>query len=183
MRQLFLLKVLLKFDKQSATSAATRNLDKERQLMTRSARGTAFHNGPPTPIPENASSSLARAEFAKRLQRAMAEKGLSQSELARRASVQLGKPLGRDSVSQYIRAETLPNPERLTAISKVLGVSEQELLPTRGVRGVTSVAHLMKPGLEVHDDTDDERFQQVNIIGMRVKKDRMKELLSILYDE
>jgi len=150
--------------------------------MPRVARGTSFHNSAPTGLPDNASSEMARLEFAKRLQRAMVTKGLNQSELARRAGMQLGRPFGRDSVSQYIRAETLPNPERLRALALVLEVSEGDLLPSRGVRGVASVSQVMRPGLEVHDDTDDERFQQVNIIGMRVKRERMKELLDILYD-
>jgi transcriptional regulator with XRE-family HTH domain len=124
---------------------------------------------------------MARVEFGKRLQRVMMAKGLSQSELARLAEMHLGKHFGRDSVSQYIRGETLPNPQRLGALSKALGVEPEELLPSRGVRGVPSLSEMMRPGLEVRDDAD-ERYQQVNLVGQRVKKERMKELLAIIYD-
>lgn len=152
--------------------------------MAKTPRGTSFHNGAPSQLPANAGSDLARVEFGKRLQRAMMDKGFSQSELARVASLQLGKHFGRDSVSQYIRGETLPNPERLAALARALGVSDEDLLPSRGLRGVRglpSVTEMMRPGLEIRED-EDERYQQVNLIGQRVKKERMKELLAIIYD-
>lgn len=150
--------------------------------MARTPRGTPFYNGAPEPLPANATSSMARMEFGRRLQRAMMNKGYSQSELARYAETHLGKHFGRDSVSQYIRGETLPNPQRLAALAKALGVDPEELLPSRGIRGVPSVTEMMKPGLQVVPDEADERFQQVNLVGARIKKERMKELMDIIYD-
>lgn len=81
-----------------------------------------------------------KAEFARRLQAAMIEKGWNQSELARRASALLPKPekgqkrgadIGRDSVSHYMRGKMLPLPLYLEAISKALGVSPADLMPAR----------------------------------------------------
>jgi transcriptional regulator with XRE-family HTH domain len=151
-------------------------------MMARRPRGTTFHNGPPGALPANATTQMARVEFAKRLNQAMVAKGLSQSDLARQATVRLGKKIGRDSVSQYIRAETLPSPAKLRALSDVLGVPEQELLPTRGVRGVTAnVAALMQPGVEIKEDVGDERMATVNIIGAKIPRAKVPDLLAILY--
>lgn len=149
--------------------------------MSRKPRGTSFHNGPPSADFETGNSEAARAEFARRLQNMMSDAGLNQSELAERATTLLGKHVGRDSVSQYIRGVTLPNATRLAAIAKVLRVAPHDLLPTRGIRSVPSATASMKPGLEVRDDPD-EAYQQVNIVGMRVKRERMKDLLAILYE-
>ena len=150
--------------------------------MARTPRSTAYHNGEPEGLPTDPSTKAARLEFGKRLQRALVTRGMNQAELAQKVSTLLGKHFGRDSVSQYIRGVALPNPERLGAIAKALGTTSEQLLPTRGLRGVASITQRLNAGLEVREDADDERFHNVNIVGMRVKKERMKELMDILYD-
>lgn len=81
-----------------------------------------------------------KAEFARRLQAAMIEKGWNQSELARRANDLLPKPakgqkrgkgIGRDSVSHYMRGRMLPLPAYLDVIAKALGKTPSDLLPVR----------------------------------------------------
>ena len=67
--------------------------------------------------------ALSKQEFGRRLHDLMLGKGWNQSDLARAAQV------GRDSVSKYIRGNSLPNPTALRKLSKALGVADAELLP------------------------------------------------------
>lgn len=92
-----------------------------------------FHNPPPgAALPAGTPRDHIKIDFAKRLQKAMIDKGWNQSELARRASAFLPKssPLTRDSVSHYVRAVALPRPAQLAALAKALGKSPADLLPT-----------------------------------------------------
>ena len=104
--------------------------------LTRKPRGLPIHNSNPQPIPDDAPKEAAKVEFAKRLQKAIAEKGWNQSELARRATEHMpdGQKVGRDSVSQYIAAKTFPSRTKSLAIAKALDIDEKELIPTRGVK-------------------------------------------------
>lgn len=86
------------------------------------------------------SSDQIKAEFARRLQAAMIQKGWNQSELARRANEHLpksardqsrGKAIGRDSVSHYMRGRMMPLPAYLEALAKALSVEPVDLLPAR----------------------------------------------------
>jgi len=64
-----------------------------------------------------------KEEFAKRLYERMAGKGWTQSQLARYAG------LNRDAVSTYVRARSLPSPESLAKMARVLDCKPEELLP------------------------------------------------------
>lgn len=69
-------------------------------------------------------------EFARRLQRAMIDKGWTQSELGRRASdYHPGGTIQRSSISKYCKGDTLATPAVLAALAKALGKKEEELLP------------------------------------------------------
>lgn len=81
-----------------------------------------------------------RAEFARRLQAALDEKGWNQSDLARHANNHLpapergkkrGKAMGRDSVSHYVRGKMLPLPSYLNAMAKALGKRPEDLMPPK----------------------------------------------------
>jgi hypothetical protein len=70
--------------------------------------------------------------FARNLQAALVDKGINQSVLAREAARHMpDKKFGRDLISNYVRARILPSPTHLRALSKVLGKSEEALLPSR----------------------------------------------------
>lgn len=70
------------------------------------------------------------AEFSKRLQAAMLEKGWSQSDLARNAALHMwDKSFGRDSVSRYKLGKHAPTPLHLMALAKALGKKPEDLLP------------------------------------------------------
>ena len=73
-----------------------------------------------------------RVVFARKLQAAMSEKGLTQTELARRV-VPLVKntKVGRSNINKYVRAKVLPQPPVLEAIAKVLEMRVTDLLPAR----------------------------------------------------
>lgn len=81
-----------------------------------------------------ASPEASRAEFAKRLYRAMLAKGWNQSELARQAALHTadGK-FGRDNVSSYVRGKAMPGPKHLHALCQALGVQPREILPHAGL--------------------------------------------------
>lgn len=66
---------------------------------------------------------LTRQEFGKRLYSAMLRKGWSQAELARRAGVL------RDSISNYVRGNNMPDAVNLNKMAEALGMKPEELLP------------------------------------------------------
>lgn len=71
-------------------------------------------------------------EFAKRLNRYMIERGLNQSDLARKAAQHTPKKiLGRSLISKYLKGEVAPTPLYLHAIAKALNVEPEQLLPER----------------------------------------------------
>jgi transcriptional regulator with XRE-family HTH domain len=70
-------------------------------------------------------SDALKAEFSRALLSALAKAGMNQSELARRVGVT------RDAISTYARQRSLPPPDVLKKMSKVLGVDADDLLPTR----------------------------------------------------
>ncbi len=72
---------------------------------------------------EHSNRTSTKEEFAKRLYHAMENKGWTQSQLARYAG------LNRDAVSTYIRGRSMPSPESLNKMAKVLDVKAEDLLP------------------------------------------------------
>lgn len=108
----------------------------------------AFHNPPPANLPHGVPIEAVKAEFAKRLQAAMVERGWNQSELARRAALHTAdKKFGRDNVSGYICGTSLPGPTHLAALGKALKIEPRELVPMRGMPSVDEKV----PTLDVKD--------------------------------
>lgn len=66
---------------------------------------------------------LAKEEFARRLNMLMREKGWRQADFARASG------LTRNSISVYLRGDSLPNRDSLKAIAKALDVDPDHLLP------------------------------------------------------
>jgi transcriptional regulator with XRE-family HTH domain len=92
-------------------------------------------------------------EFAKRLQRAQLDKGMTQAELARASG------LGEDSISGYVRGRTLPRPAQLQKLCKVLGVERDALLPPQPVE---EIASHRKPSLDFKDLGDGRAWLFLN---------------------
>lgn len=124
------------------------------------ARSLSYHNPEPEEtVSDAAPKEAVKAEFAKRLQAAMVEKGWNQAELARAAAKFTNSgDFGRYSVSCYIRGTTLPRPEHLSALAKALGVAPRDLLPTRGVPS----AEKNTPPLDLKDMGDGNVWLRVN---------------------
>lgn len=82
-------------------------------------------------IPAEAPKDAHLLAFAQRLQQAMLRKGLRQTDLAREATKHMpdGAEIRRDAVSKYIGAKFFPDPVKLTAMAKALGVQSTDLIP------------------------------------------------------
>lgn len=119
-----------------------------------------FINPPPREVPEGAPRSEATAEFGRRLQRMMVDKGWNQSELARQASrfMPKGKHFRRDNVSLYVRGLQVPGPVRLSALCKALGTTPQELVPSGAFSSVDETA----PPLSIKALTNGQAWLQIN---------------------
>ena len=79
--------------------------------------------------------SAVRAEFAKRLKKALYDKGWIQSDPARHASKFMkGNRPERDNISSYMNERSLPNAQRFHAMAQALGVKPTDPLPDRGTR-------------------------------------------------
>lgn len=119
----------------------------------------AFYNDPPSGEYNSADQLALRREFARRLQAFMDDKGWNQAELARRTAehCRTGK-FGRDNVSSYIRAISLPGPVYLKAIAKALGVEKEDLLPSGLARGVDTAL----PEVQVRDAGDGLAHLKIN---------------------
>lgn len=92
--------------------------------------------------------SIRKVEFAKRLFALMNEKNWNQSDLSRAAD------MGRDSISQYIRANNIPSPKNLRKLADALGVEPVELYPNYEAAAVEeeipSLSFRQMPGDEAH---------------------------------
>lgn len=109
-------------------------------------------------LPTGAPKDAVKAEFARRLQHKMAEKGWTQSEMARQAEYHLprGQKFGRDNISGYVRGLSLPGPVMLGALCQALGCQPQDLLlaaPSVDTRN---------PPLEVKDAGDGRAWVRIN---------------------
>lgn len=140
-------------------------------------------NGPRSPVAPSDTAAV-KAEFARRLQTAMVGKGWNQSELARRASEQLPKPvagqkrghaIGRDLISHYVRGAMLPGPTNLEALAKALGVKSADLMPA----GVPSASGEAAP-FEVRGMADGRLYLR---IARTVSSETGMKILALLAEE
>lgn len=88
---------------------------------------------------------LTREEFGRRLADAMSDKGWNQAELARAAGVL------RDSVSNYIRGNILPEPKNLAKLAHALGVTPDDLLPNYSEQAIETD---INPPLEIKTSSE-----------------------------
>lgn len=142
-------------------------------------RGLAYHTrGDAADLPDNAPAEAVKIDFAKRLERAMNRKGWNQSELGRQAHMHSvkGNRVGRDDISNYVRAKNLPSPLKLEALAKALGVETTDLLPTRGVPSASDRA----PAMDVRDMGDGNVWLRIN---QAVDRQTGLKIMNILMSE
>jgi transcriptional regulator with XRE-family HTH domain len=92
-------------------------------------------NSPPT-AGKTGIEKLDLQQFARKLHQLMVERGLSQSDLARRIwgeriDNKTGYPVAknRDRISVYLRGNSYPDPENLEKLAEALGVTVESLAP------------------------------------------------------
>jgi transcriptional regulator with XRE-family HTH domain len=90
--------------------------------------------------PRSAFQDGLKAQFGKKLRRAILERGWSQSEFARRCG------LPRDSVSTYILGKTLPTAKSAKAMADVLGLQIDDFLSQPDIPAVSTT---VKPSLDI----------------------------------
>lgn len=113
----------------------------------------------PAGLVDSAPVDAVALEFARRLQVALDEKGWTQSDLAREATLQMEKgEVSRDSVSKYINARFLPGNTKMHAIAKALGKDVEDLRPATGITG-TSEKHA---AMGVRDLGDGQAWLRIN---------------------
>lgn len=130
----------------------------------------------PTELPSGAPADAVKMEFARRLQRAMVEKGWTQSELSRRAAKFAPEErFIRDNVSEYIRGKVLPGPVHLNALCKALGKKPEDLVPSRGLQTTAAATPF-----SVTDAGDGKMWLRVNLA---VSWDQAMEIQKIIRGE
>lgn len=97
---------------------------------------------------------VTRQEFSKRIYRLMLAKNMTQSDLAREAGI------ARDSVSNYVRGNNMPEPVNLKKLADALGVEPNELLPNFDEQAIDMADD---SPLEVKVLPSDPRYAQVRI--------------------
>lgn len=107
-----------------------------------------------------------KREFSRRLQKAMVAKGWNQSQVAREASRHLPKSanrkdIGRDLVSNYLHARSLPRAEALTAMARAFGVKESDLMPDAAIPATSHLPSYVQdtPGRFSFRQLDDGRMR------------------------
>lgn len=101
---------------------------------------------------------IVKDAFAKRLYRAIVDKGLTQSEVARRAG------LNKAAISSYATARSLPTPTNLNKLAKVLEVAPEELLPPIGDLVNDNPVHIDVASMKAVGDGGLSRLQINKII-------------------
>jgi len=129
-------------------------------------RRAAFINKAPSEyVAHDASKEVAKAEFARRLNRLMLAKGWNQSELAKEAEkhAPAGVRMGRDKISNYIRGKNLPSPLHLQVLCDTLKCTPDDLVPSRGApEAGENIPVTELPAFEVKMATENTAWLRIN---------------------
>lgn len=134
--------------------------------------------GEPQSVSEHAPTESRRIEFGRRLNDLLIDRGLTQSDLARRMIPYLprkdaagGPP--KASVSAYISGKRVPGPHYLNAICKVLGVQASDIFPGGGLSTVEDP----NPPLDVKSVGGDQVWLRINMQVSWRQAHKVMELL------
>lgn len=145
-------------------------------------RRTQYYNlGPPKDVPRGAPQDVVKAEFARRLQKLMAEAGLNQTEAARLATrympadpvTKKQKEFTRDNLSNYVRGLVLPRPDNLHALCQLFNCKPEDLIAPGGVQSAGSET----PPLDVRDIGGGRVWLKVN---QTVEWDTALQIMNLL---
>ena len=112
----------------------------------------------------------AKADFGRRLHKAMIKKGWRQSDLARHSDI------GKDSVSNYVNGRTVPTRQNIERLSQVLGMAPNDLWP-----GYDGSMEGRRNVLTFRVDPEDPAFAFV-VIDSRLPVDLALKLLNMAKD-
>lgn len=117
-------------------------------------------------IPDDAPSDAAKREFGRKLYRLMIDKGWNQSDLARAAAKHTsdGK-FGRDNVSGYIRGLRLPGATHLSALTRALGVTAEDLVGPPRPFGAAGT-----PPADIHNPEFDMKSLSDGMVWLRINQ-------------
>lgn len=101
---------------------------------------------------------IVKDAFSKRLYHAIVNKGLTQSEVGRRAG------LNKAAISSYATARSLPTPTNLAKLAKVLEVAPEELLPPIGDLVNDSPVHIDVASMKAVGEGSMSRLQINKIV-------------------
>ncbi len=113
--------------------------------------------------------SIRKQEFAKRLYALLQEKDMNQSDLANQAG------LGRDSISQYVRAINVPSPKSLKKIADVFGIEPSELYPNYEAAAVEEEL----PEQSFRAMAGDKNFMWVRL-NIKLPKEKAVKIMGII---
>lgn len=102
---------------------------------------------------------LVKEEFAKRLYDAIMSRGWTQSEFARHCD------LNRDAISTYVRGRSMPSPQSLESMARVLNMRPEDLLPNYYEAGQAAV----EPTMELRDVPNEDGYMWLRL-NMRLPK-------------
>ena len=112
---------------------------------------------------------LTRQEFGRRLWKFMRKMRYTQSDLARASD------MGRDSISQYVRGRSVPNPKNLAKLAAALNIEEDVLFPNYDAQANAAE----NPTVEIKSiEADAENFWLR--INMKVPAEKALKVMQIL---
>lgn len=112
----------------------------------------------------------AKADFGRRLHKAMIKKGWRQSDLARHSA------LGKDSISNYVNGRTVPTQQNIEKLAQVLGVAPNDLWP-----GYDGSMEGRRNTMSVRVDPEDPAYAFV-VIDSRLPVDLALKLFNLAKD-
>jgi transcriptional regulator with XRE-family HTH domain len=128
-------------------------------------RASFINKAPSEYVAQDTSKEVAKAEFARRLNRLMNKKGWNQSVLAREAAkhAPAGISMTRDKVSNYIRGKNIPSPAHLALLCSALECEPEDLVPVRGVpEAGEKIRPSELPAFEVSAATESTAWLRIN---------------------
>jgi len=134
------------------------------------ARDKTTDSGSELAIVADDARQQAKADFGRRLHKAMIKKGWRQSDLARHSDI------GKDSVSNYVNGRTVPTRQNIERLSQVLGMAPNDLWP-----GYDGSMEGRRNVLTFRVDPEDPAFAFV-VIDSRLPVDLALKLLNMAKD-
>lgn len=119
-------------------------------------------------VPQSRVDAARKRFLSQRLQALMSEKGLSVTDVAKRMEQEMkGERFNPVNLSHYKAGRSLPRPRYLSALSRVLGVAPQDLLPAREVveplpEAPVPPSDQRPPSFRVEDLADGLAWLQIN---------------------